>query len=288
METLPRRAPGSFPAVSVVIGVKNGAHALQGCLDSIAAQSAASREVIVVDSASTDGTRELVEANARAGKVTRFVSEPDRGLYEAWNKALRLARGDWVCFLGCDDRFHDEGALQSLLDAATGDAGRARVVHGRLNLVTDSGVVAETLGRPWAEARPAFLAGIMIPHPGTLHHRSLFEEHGLFDESYRIAGDYDMLLRELLEHAPLYVDRLVIDMRFGGMSSKPGAIAGNLREIQRARERHGLAGTPARLRLAIAAAWLGDVIRSALGDRAYGWCADVYRVARGKSRIWTV
>lgn len=217
METLPRRAPGPYPAVSVVIGVKNGAHALQGCLDSIAVQSAASREVIVVDSASTDGTRELVEANARAGKVTRFVSEPDRGLYEAWNKALRLARGDWICFLGCDDRFHDKGALQSLLEAAA--AGRSRVVHGRLNLVTDSGVVAETLGRPWAEARPAFLAGIMIPHPGTLHHRSLFEEHGTFDASYRIAGDYDMLLRELLEHAPLFVDRLVVDMRFGGMSS---------------------------------------------------------------------
>lgn len=286
METLPRRAPGSFPAVSVVIGVKNGARALQGCLDSIAAQSAASREVIVVDSASTDGTRELVEANARAGKVTRFVSEPDRGLYEAWNKALRLAHGDWICFLGCDDRFHDEGALHSLLEAAA--AGRARVVHGRLNLVTDSGVVAETLGRPWAAARPAFLAGIMIPHPGTLHHRSLFEECGYFDESYRIAGDYDMLLRELLAHAPLFVDRLVVDMRFGGMSSRPGAIAGNLREIQRARQRHGLAGTPARLRLAIAAAWLGDVIRSLLGDRAYGWCADAYRVARGKSRIWTV
>ena len=65
-------------------------------------------------------------------------------------------------------------------------------------------------------------------------------------------------------------------------------VAGNLREIQRARQRHGLAGTPARLRLAIAAAWLGDVIRSLLGDRAYGWCADAYRVARGKSRIWTV
>jgi glycosyltransferase involved in cell wall biosynthesis len=271
--------------VSVVIGVKNGAAALQRCVDSIAAQDWTSRETIVIDSASTDGTRELVEANARAGKVTRYVSEPDRGLYEAWNKALRLARGDWICFLGCDDRFHEPESLRHLVEGASSEA---RVVYGRLNLVTPSGVVAETLGRPWTEARPAFLAGIMIPHPGTLHHRSLFEEHGYFDESYRIAGDYDMLLRELLEHAPLFVDRLVVDMRFGGMSSKPGAIAGNLREIQRARERHGLAGTPARLRLAIAAAWLGDQIRSLLGDRAYGWCADVYRVARGKSRIWTV
>jgi glycosyltransferase involved in cell wall biosynthesis len=286
MPTLARRPPGPAPAASVVIGVKNGARALQGCLDSIAAQTAQSREVIVVDSASTDGTRELLEANLRGGKVTNFVSEPDQGLYQAWNKALRRARGDWICFLGCDDRFHDRDALRHLLEAAA--SGDARVVHGRLNLVTPSGVVAETLGRPWAEARRAFLAGIMIPHPGTLHHRSLFEEHGFFDESYRIAGDYDLLLRELLEHEPLFVDRVVVDMRFGGMSSKPGAIAGNLQEIQRARAAHGLRGTPARLRMALGAAWLGSGIRHLLGDRAYGFCADAYRMARGKSRIWTV
>jgi hypothetical protein len=162
------------------------------------------------------------------------------------------------------------------------------VVYGRIHLVTENGVVGEVLGRPWREARRAFLAGTMIPHPGTLHHRSLFEEHGFFDETYRIAGDYDLLLREVLTREPAFVDRVTVDMRFGGMSSKPGAILGNLHEIQRARANRGLRGTPARLRLAFAAAWIGDAIRTTLGDRAYGWCADLYRVARGKPRIWTV
>jgi glycosyltransferase involved in cell wall biosynthesis len=275
----------SRPAVSVIIGVKNGAAALQACLDSVAAQDWHSRETIVVDSASTDGTPALLAANLRAGKVADYLSEPDRGLYEAWNKGLRRARGDWVCFLGCDDRFHDAGALRALLESPKG---QARVVYGRIHLVTDNGVIGEVLGKPWPEARRAFLAGTMIPHPGTLHHRSLFEEHGYFDESYRIAGDYDMLLREVLARPPAFVDRVIVDMRFGGMSSKPGAILGNLHEIQRARRRRGLRGTPARLRMAIAAAWIGGVIRSILGDRVYGWCADLYRVARGKPRIWTV
>lgn len=275
----------SRPAVSVIIGVKNGAAALQACLDSVAAQDWHSRETIVVDSASTDGTPALLAANLRAGKVADYLSEPDRGLYEAWNKGLRRARGDWVCFLGCDDRFHDAGALRALLESPKG---QARVVYGRIHLVTDNGVIGEVLGKPWPEARRAFLAGTMIPHPGTLHHRSLFEEHGYFDESYRIAGDYDMLLREVLARPPAFVDRVIVDMRFGGMSSKPGAILGNLHEIQRARRRRGLRGTPPRLRMAIAAAWIGGVIRSILGDRVYGWCADLYRVARGKPRIWTV
>ena len=286
MRSLPRRTPGTWPEVSVIIGVKNGAGSLQRCLDSIAEQTAASRQIIVIDSASTDGTREIVEANARLGKITEFVSEPDKGLYEAWNKALRRCRGAWVCFLGCDDRFHHAHALRELLDGAAADG--QRVVYGRVNLVTESGAVVETMGRPWAQARRAFLAGIMIPHPGTLHHRSLFEEHGLFDESYRIAGDYDMLLRELLVREPQFVDRVVVDMRFGGMSSKPGAIYRNLHEIQRARAAHGLRGTPPRLRMALAAGWLGSWIQRLLGDRIYGWCADLYRLARGKPRIWTV
>ncbi|HJS39361.1 MAG TPA: glycosyltransferase family 2 protein, partial [Burkholderiales bacterium] len=239
----------SRPAVSVIIGVKNGAAVLQACLDSVAAQDWVSRETIVVDSASTDGTPELLAANLRAGKVTDYLSEPDRGLYEAWNKGLRRARGDWICFLGCDDRFHDAGALRALLESPKA---QARVVYGRVHLVTEDGVVGEVLGKPWRETRRAFLAGRMIPHPGTLHHRSLFEEHGFFDETYRIAGDYDLLLREVLTREPAFVDRVIVDMRFGGMSSKPGAILGNLREIQRARAKRGLRGTPARLRVAIA------------------------------------
>ena len=271
--------------VSVVVGVKNGAASLQRCLDSVAAQTLGERETIVIDSASTDGTVELLRENERSGKVSRFLSEPDRGLYQAWNKALPLARGEWLCFLGCDDVFHDPGALQALV---AGAAGASRVVYGRMNLVTSSGVVAETIGTPWARARRRFLAGVMLPHPGTLHHRTLFAERGRFDESFRIAGDYEMLLRELLEREPAFVDRVVVDMQFGGMSSRPGAIYGNLHEILRARAAHGLNGVPPRLRIMLAAGWLGSAIHHALGDGAYRWCADAYRLARGKPRIWTI
>jgi glycosyltransferase involved in cell wall biosynthesis len=276
-----------MPRVSIIIGVKNGAQTLQRCLDSIAAQDVADRETIVVDSASTDGTPELLERNAQAGKVSRYVSEPDSGLYEAWNKGVRLSRGEWVCFLGCDDAFHDAAALRSLLAAADAAAGQPRIVYGLVHRVTERGVVAETWGGPWAEARNLAFAGFMIPHPGTLHHRSVFDERGLFDESYRVAGDYELMVRELLLRDPLFVDRVVVDMRFGGMSSRPAAIYRTLQEVQRARAAHGLLGKPARLRQALAAAWLGAWIQRLFGDGAYRWCADVYRLARGRSRIWT-
>ena len=287
MKLLPRRAPGASPRVSVIIGVKNGAATLQRCLDSIATQEVADRETIVVDSASEDGTPQLLEEARRQGKVTDYVSEPDGGLYEAWNKGVRRSRGDWICFLGCDDAFHDARALRHLLEGASSPGGMPRIVYGLVNRVTERGVVAETWGEPWAAARARCFAGFSIPHPGSLHHRSIFEERGLFDESYRIGGDYEMFLRELLLRDPVFVNHVVVDMRFGGMSSRPAAIYRTLQEVQRARAAHGLHGKPARLRQALAAAWIGSWIQRLLGDRAYRVFADLYRAARGKSRIWT-
>jgi hypothetical protein len=102
-----------------------------------------------------------------------------------------------------------------------------------------------------------------------------------------VAGDYELLIRELMKRDPLFVERVVVDMRFGGMSSRPAAIYRTLQEVQRARAAHGLHGKPARLRQALAAAWLGSWIQRLSGDRVYRWCADLYRIARGKPRIWT-
>src|SRR5262245_53799273 len=98
----------SPPLVTIIIGVRNGAATLARCLDSIAAQTLTSRETIVMDGASTDGTVGLLKARADV----QWRSEPDRGLYDAWNKALRLRRGAWVLFLGADDCFVDAHVLE--------------------------------------------------------------------------------------------------------------------------------------------------------------------------------
>jgi glycosyltransferase involved in cell wall biosynthesis len=275
------------PEVSVVIGVRNGAATLQRCLDSIDAQDWRSRETIVVDGASTDGTRELVERNASQGKVDRYLSEPDGGIYQAWNKAIRLSRGRWLSFLGCDDVFHDASSLAALVEGGNASAGSARVVYGRIDRVTADGMLVETIGEPWQAAREAFLAGTNIPHPGTLHRRDMLDEQGLFDESYRIAADYCLLLGELRERPAMFVDRVVVDMGFGGMSSRPGTILVALREVARARRARGLRDMPLELRNKLAFAWLGAWIHRVLGDRVYRRLADRYRAVRGRPPIWS-
>ncbi len=275
------------PQVSVVIAVRNGAATLQRCLDSIAAQDLASRETIVFDAVSTDGTQELLERHARSGAIDHYVSEPDKGVYDAWNKGIRLARGRWVCFLGCDDAFHDAGALRSMVEASERAGDPGSVVYGRIRRVTQAGVLVETIGAPWERTRESFLAGSNIPHPGTLHLRSMLEAQGLFDTSYRIAGDYHLLLGELPARAPLFVDRVVVDMGFGGLSSRPGTILVALREVARARRERGLGGNSAYLRERMAFAWAGRVVYGILGDRSYRHLADFDRRLRSRPPNWT-
>jgi GT2 family glycosyltransferase len=270
--------------VSVVIAVKDGARTLQRCLDSIYGQRHVRAEVLVVDADSKDGTAAILRAND--ARLAFYVSEPDRGLYAAWNKALPRSRGEWLCFLGCDDVFHDDLALHDLVRSPAALGSAARVVYGKMNLVTLGGAVAQTVGRPWAETRGEFLSGFMIPHSGTLHHRSLFEIHGGFDESYRVAGDYEFVLRELKQAPAEFVDRVAADMQLGGRSGRPDSIHATLREVARARRAHGLTRLPVRLALALTTSWIGAGLFRIAGPEVFGAAADAYRVLRGKSKIW--
>lgn len=272
------------PLVSVVVAVKDGASSLQRSLDSIFSQRDARFEVLVIDGGSKDGTVDIL--HQETARIAFWCSEPDTGIYSAWNKALRKARGDWICFLGADDRFHDERAMADMVSAASAVPPDVQVVYGQMNLVSRKGNCAETVGKPWSRCRADFLGGFMIPHPGTLHRRALFERHGEFDTSYLIAGDYEMLLRELVNGEAHFVDRIVVDMQLGGRSARPEGIWRALREVVRAREKHGLNIKPSRLRWALITSRIGGWIHSGVGDGVFNWLADAYRLVRGKPPLW--
>jgi len=270
----------SMIQVTVVIATRNCASSLQRCIDSIAAQADVRIETIVIDGASADATPRLLAENKARGAIADFVSEPDSGVYSAFNKGVRRARGEWITFLGCDDVFHDRFVLRDLLAAASG-----RVVYGKVNLVSASGEVVDTVGGPWS--REVFQQGVSLPHPGCLHHRSLFEARGLFDESYRIAGDYELLLRELLHSEPRFVDRVLVDMRLGGLSRNPNTVPVVLREVIRARDAHGLGAPTAKLNRALFLSRTAAAVHALVGRRLYGVLADAGRALRGKPRVWT-
>ena len=193
-------------------------------------------------------------------------------------------------FLGADDRFHDDGVLARMAGVLARAYPQSRFVYGCLDIVAGDGQVIETVRRPWGELKPRFLAGtLMLPHAGSFHHRSLFAERGPFDASFRLAGDYDLLLRELQSADPVYVaDQTVLDMGDGGMTALPQNLYRGLSEIARARANNGIrAFSPvlARRRLL---AFAGLLIFRILGRRAFNALADAYRRLGRRESKWTV
>jgi len=233
------------PLVSIVVAVRNGGRRLQRCIDSVRTQSDPAWELIVMDGGSSDGTVELLKANRDA--VTYWESAPDRGIYHAWNKAVARARGEWICFLGAEDFLWQPNTIERWrphLERAMPDH---RFVYGSLAVVSRRGETVSVIDQPWTQARQRFFIAMSVPHPGALHHRSLFDEHGPFDESFRIAADYDLLLRAFRERPPLYVPGIIqAGWEEGGVTTRLSAGATIVRERRRALVKNGVRVSPSR------------------------------------------
>jgi len=269
---------------TIIISVLNGAATLQSCLDSIFRQSCTSWEIVVMDGDSDDATTSILRSNA--SRIAHWESKPDRGIYHAWNKALEHATGEWICFLGADDRFREDDSLMLVSDALSGVPDDCRVAYGSVDVVDDRGEVLATVGRPWSEACEDFRDHMAIPHQATFHRRSLFEIHGKFDEAFRICGDYELLLRELSDGAPFFIPGLVpVTMGSGGVSDNPANVVRMTREFARARHMHGLTRVPPALSFRVFRARCRGWLTRALGPRAADSVANVYRLVAGKPRL---
>lgn len=273
------------PSIAVIVAVRNAAATLEQCLDSVLGQTWSARELIVIDGASTDGSRELLER--RAQRLAYWVSEPDGGIYHAWNKGLARARSDWICFLGADDYLWEPQTLERIAPLLAKAYPPARVVYGQVAVINSAGGPMQLAGRPWPEVRRLLPQIMCLPHTALMHHRSLFEQHGGFDESFRIGGDYELLLRELRSGSAQFADGHVLAaMRHGGVSSDPAMSLEMLREFRRAQRKHGL-----RAGGAWTAAFLKAHLRvrlwRLLGPRAASRVFDGLRLLQGKDAYWT-
>lgn len=273
------------PLVSIVVSVFNGAPTLQKCLDSVAAQTWPARELIVIDGGSTDGTLDILKRNE--AKLAYWSSSPDKGIYDAWNKALPHARGEWVCFLGADDFLWAPDTLERLAPTLRRAYPPFRVVYGQVAMVNERGKEMARAGEDWRSARRRFAQIMTLPHTGLMHHRSLFEAHGRFDDSFRIGGDYEMLLRELQRGDALFVPGVVVaGMGHGGVSSDPAGSLKMLHEFRRAQRAHALpAGRHWRAAVlrGHARVWLWRL----LGPRSAAYVFDALRALTGKPPYWT-
>lgn len=205
--------------ISVVTATWNCAETIADCLGSMAAQSYAQREHLVIDAASTDGTLEILEA--RRNQLAVLLSEPDRGIYDALNKGIARATGDVIGFLHADDLFGDRDVLASV--AAKFSDPAVSAVYGDLQYVRKkdtSHVVRHWRAGPYSARKLAW--GWMPPHPTLYVRREWYEKVGAFDTSYRIAADYLSVLTLFSQPGFLaaYLPRVMVKMRLGGASNR--------------------------------------------------------------------
>jgi hypothetical protein len=201
-----------MPSITLIVATRNAARTLPQALQSIWDQQEPRVEVIVIDAASTDSTLSLLYgANDR---IDYWLSEPDEGIYDAWNKGLAEAHGEWIGFLGSDDRLLP-GALSAYRDAIRSGDPELEYLSSRIRKTSASGR-SRIHGQPWAWTN--FRRWMTVAHPGSLHHRSLFAELGCFNPCYRSAGDYELLLRAGITLRAGFLNRVTATMQSGGIS----------------------------------------------------------------------
>jgi glycosyltransferase involved in cell wall biosynthesis len=227
--------------VTVVTVCRNAEGTIADALRSVARQDLPDLEHIVIDGASTDGTCELVRANS--SRVARFVSEPDRGIYDAMNKGIAWASGEFTCFLNADDLYAAPGALSALV-AALRDRG-TDAVHADLRYVARDDVnrtVRKWKGRPF---EPGLFARSWAPaHPTFLARTAVLRDAGGFDLRYRLAADFDLMLRllEVRRIPSAYAPVDAVRMRTGGATgASVRSVIRQNREILDSLQRHGMA-----------------------------------------------
>jgi len=230
----------SRPIISVIVAAYNGARTLQHCIDSVSDQTYPNKELIIIDGGSTDGTIDVLMTNN--DKIAYWKSEPDNGIYNAWNKALDHTTGDWICFLGSDDYLWKNSVFEEIMPhLIRAESQGIRMVYGQVARVTHRNKISCIDGYPWENTwRSIIIDGIgTFTHQGMFHHRSLFELYGRFDESFKIAGDYELLIRVFKEgRNAIFVDGLIVTgMQVGGITSHCLDL---VREYARARKKNRL------------------------------------------------
>ncbi len=236
------------PRLSIVIATWQAASTFERCLDSIIEQDFKDWELLIADGNSTDGTVDLIRKYEP--HIAWWQSKDDGGIYDAWNQALRQARGEYVCFLGADDAWSESGSLSRLFEAAEGRD---------YDLITSRGLFFDSSNGKSFLFGSAFDYGrigrrMVVCHPGLLHRRSLFLTHGFFDTRYRIAGDLDFLLRLPEDLNALHIDTKSVIVEAAGISRRNVlARLREQREILTRCERYG----PVRAYIA----WIDKLIR---------------------------
>lgn len=205
--------------VSIITAVFNNKTYIEECIKSVLNQTYQNIEYIIIDGGSTDGTLEIIKKYKN--KISKLISEPDEGIYDALNKGIRIATGDVIGFLHTGDFYTYDGVIKTVVSQMINN--NVDSCYGDLLYVDKNKpgkIIRYWKSNPYREG--LFQNGWMPPHPTFFVKKEVYEKYGSFNIQFKISADYELMLRFLERYkiSTLYIPQLFIKMRVGGISNR--------------------------------------------------------------------
>ncbi len=213
------RIENSNMKISIITVVWNNKETIRDAIDSVLNQTYQNIEYIIIDGASSDGTIDIIKSYG--DKISTFLSEPDKGLYDAMNKGINLATGDVVGVLNSDDFYKSNDILEKVMDKF--NTQELECVYGDLKYVDAKDT--DKIIRYWQSKK--YTQGLLQKgwhpaHPTFFVRREIYKKYGVFDLDFKIAADYELMLRFLEKNSisSVYIPKVFVKMRVGGESNQ--------------------------------------------------------------------
>ena len=201
--------------VSIITISFNAKATIEKTLQSVANQSYENIEHIIIDGNSNDNTIDICKSYSYISKI---LSEPDNGVYDAFNKGIKLATGDVIGFLNADDTFNNENSIQDIVDAFSNN--ETDIVYGNLDYINkESKVIRNWISRSYEKG--LMKKAWMPAHPSFYCKKEVYNRLGTYNDSFKVAGDFELCLRflEINQVPSFYLNKKLVKMLVGGISN---------------------------------------------------------------------
>jgi glycosyltransferase len=201
--------------ISIITISYNAEATIKKTLSSVASQSFDRIEHIIIDGGSKDKTLDICKSFSH---VSKLISEPDKGVYDAFNKGLKLATGDVIGFLNADDTLYNDNSVQEIVNAFTQN--ETDIVYGNLDYINENRkVIRNWISRPYEKG--LVKKAWMPAHPTFYCKKDVYNRLGGYDDTFKIGGDFELCLRflEVNKVPSYYLDKKLVKMLVGGISN---------------------------------------------------------------------
>ncbi len=205
------------PKISIITVVYNGEKYLEDTIKSVINQTYSNIEYIIIDGGSTDGTVDIIKKYE--DKIAYWISEKDRGIYDAINKGIKVSSGDYIGVIGGDDTYYID-AIEAIANNINKSDKKIDLIYGNIAYVDENNTVLKKKKSSLPNEKFFMIKGMSIPHIGSFVRSDIYGQYGDYDLSFKYASDYEYYLKLYLNNIHIdYIDHYITNFRNTGVTN---------------------------------------------------------------------